>query len=353
MIMRFNNIHIDVKDDTFYDDIINNGVLGVADAYLDSKWIPKSDLSDIFIKSMNSQSIMRFLELFNDENKEETFLNDTKNTIDGSTKNISYHYDLSNDFFLFFLDSKHRMYSSGYYKNDFNILSEAQENKLELICEKLNLNENDSLLEIGSGWGGLSIYAAKKYNCKVKTITISKEQYDYCTDRINRENLSHLIDIELIDYRELTGKYDKVVLLEVIEHIGYENYSTFFNKMNSLLNDNGVMVQQIITIDDNKFTKYKDSCDFIKKYIFPGGCLTSVKYTLSKSNDSNFEFCNSIDLTESYVKTLDEWNYFMVNSNFDMKLKLLFHYYFMYCIAGFKTRNIENKIMTWRKIKDV
>ena len=185
-----------------------------------------------------------------------------RNTLEGSRNNISAHYDLGNDFFELFLDPT-MMYSCGIFEEEESTLEQGSVAKLKRICDKLELNENDHVVEIGTGWGGFAVYAAKHYGCKVTTTTISKNQYEWAKKKVRDENLEDKITLLFEDYRKLTGKYDKLVSIEMIEAVGYQYYDTFFEKCNELLKSNGIMLIQAITIADQRYQSAKKSVDFI------------------------------------------------------------------------------------------
>ena len=198
-----------------------------------------------------------------------------QNSIKGSKKNILAHYDLSNDFYRLWLDST-MTYSCGVFLNDDSSMKEASIEKIDRFCRKLRLTKDDKVLEIGSGWGSFALHAAKNYGCHVTTTTISDTQFSYVSDLISKEKLWPQITLLNSDYRELEGSFDKIVSIEMIEAVGPDHVSGFFNKASSLLCSSGLMAIQGITYNDPDFEAYKNSVDFIKKYIFPGGCLVSV-----------------------------------------------------------------------------
>ncbi|MDC2889270.1 cyclopropane-fatty-acyl-phospholipid synthase [Psychrosphaera sp. G1-22] len=178
------------------------------------------------------------------------------------------HYDLGNDLYEQFLDDN-MVYSSAIFSDPDQSLEQAQINKFELICQRLDLKPGESLLEIGTGWGGLAIYAAQHYGVHVTTTTISEQQFDYANNRVNELGLSSKITLLKEDYRLLTGTYDKVVSIEMIEAVGKEYFATYFKKLNSLLKPDGKLLLQAITIADQRFEYYANNVDFIQKYIFP------------------------------------------------------------------------------------
>lgn len=270
-----------------------------------------------------------------------------RNSIKGSKKNIQDHYDLGNEFFKTFLDPT-MTYSCAYYKREECSLQEAQYHKYEELCRKLKLKHMDHLLEIGSGWGGLAIYAAKNFGCRVTTTTISKEQYVYAQEQIKKEGLSHQITIVLEDYRRLKGKYDKIVSVEMLEAVGHEYYETYFKQIHELLNPNGMAGIQVILSPDNRYESFRTNTDWIQKHIFPGSLLPSyavIHQNINKTGTLNLFHYE--DMTAFYVKTLAAWH-----RNFNLKRAQIFslnldetfirkwNYYWCYCMAAFKTRNI-------------
>ena len=270
-----------------------------------------------------------------------------QNTIIGSKNNILAHYDLSNDFYKLWLD-KTMTYSCGIFKDDKTTLEEASIEKLDKICKKLKLSSNDHILEIGTGWGSFAIHAAKNYGCKITTTTISDAQYNYAKDKIKEEKLDKKINLINKDYRLIKGTYDKIVSIEMIEAVGHKNVPAYFRKVSELLKDNGIFVMQGITYNDQNFDTYKNSVDFINKYIFPGSCLISVSQVsdIIKKNTSML-FVDLEDITAHYATTLKIWreNFFkqlpkIKELGFSDSFINLWEFYFVYCEAGFIEKNI-------------
>ena len=198
-----------------------------------------------------------------------------KNTKKGSRENIKKHYDISNDFYCLWLDET-MTYSSAVFEEGLD-LKEAQINKYKKICENIKLNKDDHVLEIGSGWGGFSIFAVKNYDCKVTTVTISQEQFNYAKQRIRKEGLENNIEIRREDYRDIKGKYDKIVSIEMMEALGHEYIPVFVRKCYDLLKSGGLMCYQCIIFPDKDFKDYLKNNNYIKKYIFPGGEIISLE----------------------------------------------------------------------------
>jgi len=271
-----------------------------------------------------------------------------RNTLYGSKKNIARHYDLSNKFFSLFLDST-MMYSSAIYPNKTSSIEVAAEYKLDVICKKLDLNKSHRVVEIGSGWGGFAIYAAKNYGCHVTTTTISKEQYKYVREKIKQLKLEKHIKIIFKDYRELTGKYDKLVSIEMIEAVGHKFYDSYFQKVSELLNQNGDALIQAITIRDQRYKRAIRTVDFIQKYIFPGSCIPSINAMQNAITGSGDMVIDDVrDIGNHYAKTLATWREkFTLNKKsiiklgFDEKFLRMWRFYFCYCQGGFLEKSIS------------
>ena len=271
-----------------------------------------------------------------------------KNSASGSKKNIAAHYDLGNKLYTRFLDDT-MMYSSAIYPSINSTLAQAQNAKLKAVCDKLQLTSKDHVVEIGTGWGGLAVFAAKNYGCKVTTTTISEEQHQYTQNLINKEGLQDKITLLKEDYRLLEGKYDKLVSIEKIEAVGKEYLPTFFKKCSSLLKDEGLMVLQAITISDHRLESYSKSVDFIQKHIFPGGFLPSqllINQHLKKHTDLMIRDLHDIGL--DYARTLRDWHHKLLENKeplaedgYDDRFMNMWRYYFSYCEGGFLERTIS------------
>ena len=270
-----------------------------------------------------------------------------QNTLKGSKSNILAHYDLSNDFYKLWLDST-MTYSSGIFLNKKSSMLDASVEKLDRLCRKLNLNSSDHVLEIGTGWGSFATHAAKNYGCKVTTTTISDNQFNYVAELISKESLDSKITLLNKDYRVLEGTFDKVVSIEMIEAVGSDFVPGFFEKASSLLKKNGLLALQGITYNDPDFDAYKNSVDFIRKYIFPGSCLISapqVEKAIKEKTD--LIMVDSEDITLHYARTLEIWR-----KDFEKVLPQvrelgfsdpfirIWIFYLVYCEAGF----LENLI---------
>jgi cyclopropane-fatty-acyl-phospholipid synthase len=230
-----------------------------------------------------------------------------RNTKTGSRRNIAEHYDLGNEFYRLWLDPS-MMYSSAIWEHDEMTLEEAQQARLERIGRKLELSPNDHLLEIGTGWGSMALHAASRFGCRVTTTTISEQQYELAQERVRSAGLSDRVTVLLEDYRDLTGTYDKLVSIEMIEAVGAEYLETFFCQVGSLLAPDGLALLQAITIPDDRFAQSRGRVDFIKRHIFPGGQLPSLDaMSTAWRKQTDLRLLHFEDFGEHYARTLNEW----------------------------------------------
>ena len=279
-----------------------------------------------------------------------------RNTRRGSRRNIEEHYDLGNDFYRVFLDET-MAYSCGIFDHEEATMREASEKKFERICRKLRLSPEDHLLEIGTGWGGFAVHAARHYGCRVTTTTISKRQYDLARQRVVREGLDHLVEVVLRDYRDLHGTYDKLVSIEMIEAVGEEYFDLFFEKCSRLLAPNGLMALQAITISDQEFERHRREVDFIKRYIFPGSCIPSVTALVqSMTRSGDLRLFDLEDITRHYVTTLQRWRQAfragvgsIRSMGFADRFIRMWDFYLGYCEGGFAERYLGNVQMVLAK----
>ncbi|TVR14820.1 MAG: class I SAM-dependent methyltransferase [Planctomycetota bacterium] len=270
-----------------------------------------------------------------------------RNTRSGAARNISAHYDLGNDFFALMLDET-MMYSAAYYPRAESTLLEAQICKMQVLARKLDLQPEDHLLEIGSGWGAMAIHAARNFGCRVTTTTISKEQYTLCKERVTAAGLSDRVEVLFCDYRDLHGQYDKIISIEMIEAIGHRQYPIFFQRCMELLKPQGLALVQAITIADQEYDRAKRHIDYIKRYIFPGSCipsLTALQQAMSKASD--LRMVDMEDVTHHYVRTLADWRLRCQHFRKDIRalgkdvyFERLWEFYLCYCEGGFAERAI-------------
>lgn len=279
-----------------------------------------------------------------------------RNTHDGSRRNIAAHYDLGNDFFRLFLDPT-MMYSSALFDDRASSLEAAAVAKLDEICLQLELNDSDHLLEIGTGWGGMAIHAAHNFGCRVTTTTISQEQFEYARARVEEAGLQDRVTVLCEDYRNLTGSYDKLVSIEMIEAVGHQFYPNYFRRCSDLLKPDGKMVIQAITIADQRYVQARESVDYIKRYIFPGGCLPSVAVISDHlARDTDMQMVHLRDVTADYALTLAHWRErFMAQLDrvkgmgFDDDFIRMWEFYMSYCEGGFRERIISTVQLAFAK----
>jgi len=349
---------ISVHHSQFYSRILFGGSIGAAEAYMERLW-SADDLT----------AVMRILALnqtaFADMEKGLVRLTAPfykfyhyvrKNTKAGSRKNILAHYDLGNDFYGLFLDQT-MTYSCGIFEREDSTLKEASEAKYDRICRKLQFSTGDRILEIGTGWGGFAVHAARNYGVQVTTTTISEEQHQFAQNRIKAAGLEDRITLLKKDYRDLSGKFDKLVSIEMIEAVGHHFYPTFFQTCSRLLKDDGLMALQAITIGDQIFDRHKRSVDFIKRYIFPGSCIpsiTAISHAIAKATD--LRLIHLEDITPHYARTLHEWRQRFF-ANLDKVREMgysdtfirMWQYYLCYCEGGFAERYIGDVQMLFAK----
>jgi len=340
---------ITVHHPQLYTRIFFGGSIGAAEAYMEGLW-SADDLTTVMrILALNQKA-------FEDMEKGLARLTAPfykfyhyvrKNTKVGSRKNILAHYDLGNNFYALFLDET-MTYSCGIFEQEDSTLKEASLAKYDRICRKLQLTPGDRLVEIGTGWGGFAVHAAQNYGAHVTTTTISDEQHQFAQNRIKTAGLEDRITLLKKDYRELSGKFDKLVSIEMIEAVGHHFYDTFFRACGRLLKEDGLMALQAITIGDQIFERHKRSVDFIKRYIFPGSCIpsiTAISNAIARSTD--LQLVHLEDITPHYARTLREWRRrFFANIEkvralgFSDTFIRMWEYYLCYCEGGFAERYI-------------
>ena len=342
---------VTVTDPRFYADVAFGGAIGGGEAYIRGYWHADcvTDVVRIFAKNRQLLEVMESGISALTRPLRKIFHWFNQNTRKGSRRNISAHYDLGNDFFELWLDSR-MQYSAAIFEEPDIDLESAQVAKLERICRKLRLEQDDHLLEIGTGWGGLAVHAAKRYGCRVTTTTISEEQYRYAKRRVSEEGLDDRVEVTMRDYRDLEGTYDKLVSVEMLEAVGHEYHATFFRKCCDLLKPAGLMVLQTITIADQRYDKSKRSVDFIQRYIFPGGCLpsvTSMNRTMTEHTD--LRVTHTEDIGPHYATTLRHWHDRLFerieevrNLGYSSEFIRMWQYYLCYCEGGFLERVIGN-----------
>lgn len=351
-------IVLNFNDPAAYLSIASGGSLGAADAYMDGKW-SCSDLTGLLRLFIRNRSVVDgvetgFARAANGIARLHHKLR--ANTHAGSRRNIHEHYDLGNELFALFLDET-MTYSAGIFESGASTLYEASVAKLDRICRKLELGPDDHVLEIGSGWGSFAMHAASNYGCRVTTTTISREQQELAGGRIARAGLTDRIDILLEDYRNLSGCYDKVVSIEMVEAVGHEFLPGYFKKCAELLGEDGSMLLQAITMPDQRYAQYLRSSDFIRRYIFPGSCVPSMGALVSAmGSESDLKPVHVEDIGPHYATTLRLWRE-RFNERLDEVRRLgyperfvrMWNYYLCYCEAGFEERYLGDVQMLLHK----
>lgn len=282
-----------------------------------------------------------------------------RNSRVGSRKNIAAHYDLGNDLFALFLDDT-MTYSAGIFETPESTMREASIAKIDRLCRKLRLGPDDRLLEIGTGWGSFAIQAAKQYGCRVTTATISREQYDFARMRISAAGLANRVEVVLRDYRELTGRYDKLVSVEMVEAVGHQYYDMFFRKCSELLAPHGLMALQAITIPDHRYELARRTVDFIKRDVFPGSCIPSIeRMCRSVAKGTDLKLTHLEDITPHYAETLARWREQMHGNMEDIRVLgyterflRLWEFYLCYCEGGFRERYTGSVQLLFAKPKN-
>ena len=342
-------IEIKVNSLNFYRRAVLGGNIGAAESYIDGEWDSPHLTQLVEQLSRHKNAVDKIDGPFAWASKIGASLahqfrhNDIKN----ARANIMAHYDVGNAMYEQFLDHT-LMYSSAIYPSDEATLEEAQQNKLKVICDKLQLKPNDHVIEIGTGWGGFAIFAATHYGCHITTTTISEAQYAEATKRVNAAGLQDKITLLKEDYRNLKGSFDKLVSIEMIEAVGHEYLPVFFSKCSRLLKPGGAMLIQAITYRDQDYSDYLKSADFIQKHIFPGGCLLSSSDLLQRYQNHTDMSVNQLEeFGLHYARTLKDWGErFEAASDtlstlgYDERFKRLWRYYFKYCEGGFLSRRI-------------
>lgn len=330
-------------------DLLTGGSVGAAEAYVAGDWSSPDLVALLRFFTRNIDRMNEFEDRFAWVTKPVLkglhWLN--RNTKDGSRKNISAHYDLGNDLFETFLDPT-MMYSSAIYPSKESSLEEAAVHKLDTICRKLDLQPPDRIIEIGTGWGGFAIHAAKHFGCHVTTTTISKEQLELAQERVCSEGLEDKITLLFDDYRDLEGQFDKLVSIEMIEAVGPQFLDSYFSQINALLKPDGLALVQAINMPEQRYQRALKNVDFIQRFIFPGSFIPSFGAILeSVRNESNLVLTHCEDAGFHYARTLRDWcDRFMASHQtlesmgYDQAFHKLWHFYFAYCEAGFRERAI-------------
>jgi len=339
---------IKINDPSFCYKILRKGSSGLAESYIKGDFETEDLTSLIELSAMNINTTHGFVGFF-----EFSFINNFlknkifSNTKNRSRKNISKHYDLGNSFFSTWLD-KTLTYSCGIFNSSNETLEQAQINKYNKLIKMVNPSKGDRVLEIGSGWGGFAEHLAENYDIKLDCITISEKQFAFTKERIRKKKLIDKVNVKMMDYRDINKKYDIIISIEMIEAVGEKYLNKYFNVIKNNLSPGGRAAIQAIVIKDELYNRYRAKEDFIQKYIFPGGFLPSLKSLNNLSNKSGLKIDEYNSYGSHYSNTLQKWRESFLNSwdvisrqGFDLNFKKMWNFYFSYCEAGFKSKNID------------
>ncbi|MEM9576282.1 MAG: cyclopropane-fatty-acyl-phospholipid synthase family protein [Pseudomonadota bacterium] len=339
---------LEVHNDDLFARLVRDGYVGFSEAYMDGWW--------------STPDLQSFMDLVNSDNDEvyngypgqklvqmyerlRFWLQ--RNHKAQARKNISHHYDLGNDFYGLWLDDT-MTYSSALFETGQESLEAAQIAKYKLMVDEMGAQPGDHILEIGCGWGGFAEYASKERGLKVTCLTISKEQFNYAVERIEKAGLSHMVDFKLQDYRDETGLYDGIASIEMFEAVGEKYWPTYFGKVKERLKPGKSATLQIITVADARWEAYRNDVDFIQKYIFPGGMLPCPKALRDQVARAGLGFERSVEFGQSYAITLKRWHetfnekWDQVTAlGFDDRFKRMWDYYLTSCAAAFATSNCD------------
>jgi len=350
---------VEVRNPRGYRLLATGGNLGAAEGYLRGDWHCEDLVALFRLLSQNALTLQAMDRGLARLRAPARWVNRLlrRNTLSGSRKNIAAHYDLSNEFFALFLDPT-MTYSSGIFDHPTATLEQSSVAKYDRLCRQLQLTASDHVLEIGTGWGGFAEHAASRYGCRVTTTTISDEQYAYAQQRIAAAGLEDRVTLLCRDYRQLTGRYEKLVSIEMIEAVGHENLDTYFRTCWQLLKPGGLFALQAITMPEQRYHRYRNSTDFIQQYIFPGGCLPSVTaITQAAETTDSFRLIDLQDFAAHYARTLALWrsrfrhNIAAIRAlGFDDRFIRAWEYYLCYCEAGFLEEMIGLAQLTFRKV---
>lgn len=349
---------IQVVDPHFFEAAVLGGSVGTAESYMAGEW-QTEDLTTLI------RLLVRNRHLVDDMEKGlarvtgwmmQTVHWLRRNTRQGSRDNIAAHYDLGNDLFELFLDRDHMMYSSALFYDESDTLEQAQFNKLSRLCDKLDLQPDDHLLEIGTGWGGCAVFAALHYGCRVTTTTISREQYDLALKRVAELDLQDKVSVLLEDYRDLKGQYDKLISIEMVEAVGHHFINDFFQRCSDLLKPDGLAIIQAITLEDHRYQQAVKAVDFIKRYIFPGSFIPCVSVLVNAAGKAELKLTNLEDIGPSYATTLHEWRQRFSQQTdkvrelgYDEQFIRMWEFYLCYCEGGFIERSISDVHLLFSK----
>ncbi len=341
---------IDVHDWRFLTDLLHGASVGVGESYMAGRWTSDDLVALIRIVIANRRALRRITPAALLNIAGDKLIHAVRaNRLGRSKRNIGAHYDLSNELYALFLDET-MTYSAAYFDGPTVSLEQAQEAKYARLAGRIRLGADDHVLEIGCGWGGFASYAARTFGCRVTGITLSEEQAVYARDRMRREGLDHLVDIEVVDYRQVRGRFDRIVSIEMLEAVGHRYLDTYFAAIDRLLAPDGLAAIQVITIPEQRYDAYRRRPDFIQRYIFPGGHLPSLEAMAGSMGDASELYVeHSENIGVHYAETLRRWRErFLANVDeverlgFDRRFVRMWEFYLAYCEGAFLARYIND-----------
>ena len=340
--------NIAINNPKFYFNILKGGSTGLAECYVRDEFTTTDLTSLIELTARNINLTHRFSGILRIKFLKNLFKNIfASNTKSKSKEHISKHYDLGNEFFSIWLD-KTLTYSSAIYEKPTDNLSNAQLNKCNKLLDFIKPKSGDKILEVGCGWGGFAEHLAKNYDVKLDCITISKKQLEFAKKRIFNAGLNDKVDIKFLDYRDVKGQYDSIASIEMIEAVGEKHLNKYFSMIKNNLKPGGISAIQAIIIKDELFDQYRKSEDFIQQYIFPGGFLPSLQSIKEHTKKSGLILTEYNSYGVHYSNTLKKWRENFISSwsdiskqGFDQSFKKIWDFYFSYCEAGFRSKNID------------
>ena len=355
--LTFGDVHSElhaqlvVNRDRLFKRALLGGDTAIGESYMDGDWSTPDLVSLMRLAVRNLAQMEKSNTFFSSLSRfaDRLIHRLRKNTIEGSRSNIHAHYDLSNEFFQLFLDQS-MVYSCAWYETNEDTLETAQFQKLDRICRKLELQPQDRVLEIGTGWGAFALHAARNYGCQVTTTTISQQQYEYARNLFDAADTDRRIDLLFKDYRDLSGSFDKIVSIEMFEAVGFDYYDEFFGACDRMLEPHGSMLLQTIMMNEKRFSHYMKQSDWIQKYIFPGAQLASVRGIFdSLARATNLSLFHAEDMGAHYARTLAAWRHRFLNRiadvkalGFDDRFIRMWDYYLAFCEGAFLERHISD-----------
>ena len=349
--------YIEIHDPSFYTALVFAGGVGAGESYMQGLW-DSPDLTTLMRVLARNRSVLPKIEGGMAKAlgwMQSALYRMQRNSMKGSRKNIAAHYDLDHRFFRLFLDH-YGQYSSAYFPTANGTLEDGQLAKMRRIGDTLGLSPRTKVVEIGTGWGGLAVYLAKHYGCHVTTTTISQSQYEQACRLVQQEGLGERVKVVKQDYRLLQGRYDRLVSVEMIEAVGDQYLTGYFDKISSLLKDDGLALIQAITIEDYRYQQALRRMDFIKKFIFPGSFIPSVSRICTAMSETDLGLVNLHEMGTSYARTLAHWRQRFHDQKdavqalgFDERFMRMWHYYLCYCEGGFAERAIGNVQLLFAK----